>query len=151
MGAGGVAKIRPRPALAELMVSSVLQLQRELNHTRIAERGVVLAKRARGRIQTLSTQARPGERGVGHGEVRMIEKVEELGAKLEFHRFANGDDLCYVEFPLLLARTTSLQRISAQVAEESAEVRAGAGSADGKGVRPRSAEGVESGDGRAGR
>ena len=81
----------------------------------------------------------------------MIEKVEELGAKLEFHGFTYGDGLCHIEFPLLLARTTSLDGVAAQVAEESADVRARAGSADGEGVRPGSAEGVESGNGRAGR
>jgi hypothetical protein len=65
----------------DIFVLSEVQIQCELNHARIAERSVVLAKGARRRIQ--AAKARLGERSIGHSEVRMIEEVEELGTKLE--------------------------------------------------------------------
>jgi hypothetical protein len=108
--------------LLAFVVSSVLQLQRELNDSRIAERGVVLSKGARGGIKTLGAKARRGKRRVGHIEVWMVEELEELGPKFEFHGFAYRDGLRHIELPLLLARTASLNGISAQVAEECTEM-----------------------------
>lgn len=84
-----------------------MEAQRELRDARIANGGVVSAKR-------------PGtKRRVGYRKVWMIEDVEKVSAELDAVSLSKGKVLGNEEIPVLLEWSANLRNVTPQVAEGS--------------------------------